>query len=212
MRTSSISAFVVFLLMTTLATSSSAEVLRVAVQGSFGTATIGRGEDEDEVRDFPDADLPQSEVGAGGMFQLAFNIVDGFHLGAYFDYKTSSYNQSDITQFVLKVPAVGLVARVSKLPIIIQVAAGYSFGTGTLTTEEGSSTDDMIGIQAQFWFGYEIPVVDWFSVDLGLFFTYDGLNFTDDYQPDRDIKKGPYAQILTYQTYGLGAQLNFDVF
>jgi hypothetical protein len=69
----------------------------------------------------------------------------------------------------------------------------------------------LIGVQIQVWLAYEIPVEDWFSVDLGLFLTYDGMNFKDDFQPGRDIIKGPEAQTLVMRTYGVGAQMNFDL-
>ena len=71
---------------------------------------------------------------------------------------------------------------------------------------------DLIGIQAQIWLGYEIPVYTWLSIDLGLFLTYDGMNPKEDDLQDRDIKKGPRARTLTYRTLGIGAQANFDLF
>lgn len=191
----------------------SAEVMTVGVQASMGSARINRGNPEE---DFLEYSLPQTDFGAGLMATILLSPVEGLKLGPFFDYKTSSYDQTDATQFVLAVPAVGVTTRVDLLPIIIQVSVGYSFGTASVETtvsENTTSEDfDLIGVQAQLWLAYEVEVSQWFSFDLGLFYTYDGMNFKDDEQPDRDIIKGPRANTLTYRTFGVGAQANFDVF
>ncbi len=191
----------------------SAETMTVGVQASMGSARINRGNPE---LDFPDYSLPQTDFGAGLMGNILLSPVEGLKIGPFFDYKASAYDQTDATQFVVSVPAVGVTTRVDLLPIVIQVSIGYSFGTASVETtvsENTTSEDfDLIGVQAQLWLAYEVEVSQWFSFDLGLFYTYDGMNFKDDEQPDRDLIKGPAANTLTYRTFGVGAQANFDVF